>query len=72
MIQQIDGNFVAPRVLKDDVGLSPFWIIISILVCSELFGLLGTFLAVPVAAMIRVLREHFLPARFAPSRRRPS
>lgn len=61
VIQQIDGNFVAPRVLKDAVGLSPLYIIISILVGSELFGLPGTFLAVPVAAMIKVLREHLLP-----------
>jgi len=61
VIQQVDGNFVAPRVLKDNVGLSPFWIILSILAFSELFGLPGTFLAVPAAAMIRVFREHFLP-----------
>jgi predicted PurR-regulated permease PerM len=62
VIQQIDGNFVAPRVLKDNVGLSPLYIIISILVGSELFGLIGTFLAVPVAAMLRVLREQLLPS----------
>ena len=31
VIHQIDGNFVAPRVLKDNVGLSPFWIVIAIL-----------------------------------------
>jgi len=61
VIQQIDGNFVAPRVLKDAVGLSPLYIIISILVGSELFGIVGTFLAVPVAAMLRVLREQLLP-----------
>jgi predicted PurR-regulated permease PerM len=65
VIHQIDGNFVAPRVLKENVGLSPFWIVVSILGFSELFGLPGTFLAVPVAAMIRVLREHLLP-RAAP------
>jgi len=62
VIQQIDGNFVAPRVLKDNVGLSPLYIIIAILIGSELFGLIGTFLAVPVAAMLRVLREQLLPA----------
>jgi predicted PurR-regulated permease PerM len=61
VIHQIDGNFISPRVLKDNVGLSPFWIVISILGFSELFGLTGTFLAVPIAAMIRVLREHLLP-----------
>jgi predicted PurR-regulated permease PerM len=61
VIHQIDGNFVAPRVLKENVGLSPFWIVISILAFSEMFGLIGTFLAVPTAAMIRVLRQHLLP-----------
>jgi predicted PurR-regulated permease PerM len=61
VIQQVDGNFIAPRVLKDNVGLSPFWIVVSILAFTELFGLVGTFVAVPVAAMIRVLREHLLP-----------
>lgn len=61
VIHQIDGNFVAPRVLKENVGLSPFWIVLAILTGSELFGLAGTFLAVPVAAMIRVLREQLLP-----------
>jgi predicted PurR-regulated permease PerM len=48
-------------VLKENVGLSPFWIVIAILGGSELFGLAGTFLAVPVAAMIRVLRQELLP-----------
>jgi predicted PurR-regulated permease PerM len=61
VIQQIDGNFVAPKVLKDNVGLSPLYIILAILIGSELFGLAGTFLAVPVAAMVRVLREQLLP-----------
>jgi len=62
VIQQIDGNFVAPRVLKDAVGLSPLYIILAILTGTELFGLIGTFLAVPIAAMLRVLREHLIPA----------
>jgi predicted PurR-regulated permease PerM len=61
VIQQIDGNFVAPRVLKENVGLSPLYIILAILIGSEMFGLIGTFLAVPIAAMLRVLREQLLP-----------
>jgi predicted PurR-regulated permease PerM len=61
LIQQIDGNVVAPRVLKENVGLSPLYIILAILVGTELFGLPGTILSVPVAAMLRVLREHLIP-----------
>jgi predicted PurR-regulated permease PerM len=66
VIQQIDGNFVAPRVLKDAVGLSPLYIILAILLGTELFGLAGTFLAVPVAAMLRVLRQHLIPGPASP------
>ncbi|MDB5093931.1 MAG: hypothetical protein JWO85_2032 [Candidatus Eremiobacteraeota bacterium] len=72
VIHQIDGNFVAPRVLKENVGLSPFWIVLSILVGSELFGLAGTFLAVPVAAMIRVLREQLLPGAVSQAAAEPA
>jgi predicted PurR-regulated permease PerM len=61
VVHQIDGNFVAPRVLKENVGLSPVYIIVAILTFTELFGIVGTFLAVPAAAMLRVLRLHLLP-----------
>jgi predicted PurR-regulated permease PerM len=71
VIQQIDGNFVAPRVLKENVGLSPLYIILAILIGSELFGLVGTFLAVPVAAMLRVLLEQLLPKPAPPSEAPP-
>ncbi len=61
-IHQLDGNVIAPRIMRDSVGLSPLWVIISVLAFTELFGFPGTFVAVPVAAMIRVLKMHFLPA----------
>ncbi len=61
-IHQLDGNVIAPRIMRDSVGLSPLWVIIAVLGFTELFGFVGTFVAVPVAAMIRVLKMHFLPA----------
>jgi predicted PurR-regulated permease PerM len=61
VIHQVDGNLISPRVLKESVGLSPVWIILAILAGSELFGIVGTFLAVPAAAMLRVLMFHFVP-----------
>jgi predicted PurR-regulated permease PerM len=44
----------------------------SILAGSELFGLPGTFLAVPAAAMIRVLREQLLPSPVSRAATEPS
>lgn len=62
VIQQVDGTFILPRIMKANVQLSPVVIIVSILVGTALFGFIGTFLAVPVAAMLRVLKVHFAPA----------
>ena len=62
VIQQIDGNVIVPRIMKSQVQLSPVIIIIAILAFTGLFGVAGTFVAVPVAAMLRVLKLHFAPA----------
>lgn len=62
VIQQIDGTFILPRIMRANVSLSPVVIIVSILVGSALFGAVGTFLAVPVAALLRVLKVHFAPS----------
>jgi predicted PurR-regulated permease PerM len=62
VIQQVDGNFIVPRIMQANVSLSPVVLIVSIIVFSALFGLLGTFIAVPLAAMLRVLKLHFAPA----------
>lgn len=52
VLQQIDGNIIGPRVLGDTLGLSPFWIMLSIIVGSGLFGFVGILLGVPVFALI--------------------
>jgi len=62
VIQQIDGNFIVPRIMKANVKLSPVIIILSIIVFGSLFGVLGAFAAVPIAAVLRVLKLHFAPS----------
>ena len=52
VLQQLDGNIIGPRVLGDSLGLSPFWIMLSIIVGSGLFGFVGILLGVPVFALI--------------------
>ena len=53
--QFVEGNFIAPKVMGDSVGLHPLWIIFSLMAGGSLLGLVGMFLAVPVAASIGVL-----------------
>ncbi len=55
VVQMLEGMVITPRVVGDQVGLHPVAIMLAVLVGAELFGLLGVFLAVPVAAVINVL-----------------
>lgn len=55
VVQMLESMVITPRVVGDQVGLHPVAIMLAVLVGAELFGLLGVFLAVPVAAVINVL-----------------
>ncbi len=55
LIQQLENNFVVPRVMEKVVGFDPLLTMAAILVGSRLFGFAGAFLAVPVALILQVL-----------------
>ncbi len=55
VVQALEGMIITPRVVGDQVGLHPVAIMLAVLIGAELFGLLGVFLAVPVAAVLNVL-----------------
>jgi predicted PurR-regulated permease PerM len=60
-IQQfIENNFLVPRVLGRQVGLSAIAVVVALLVGTELLGLVGALLAVPSAAIIQVLFQEFM------------
>lgn len=60
IIQQFDGNVLAPNVLGKLVELNPFWVLVSVVVGGSLFGLLGMFVAIPMFAVIKVFFEEAL------------
>ncbi len=70
IIQQLDGNVIKPKVLGDSTGLSPFWVIFSILLFGGIFGFLGMLFGVPVFAviyyLIKRIAEHFLRKKKLP------
>ena len=55
VLQQIDGNIIGPRILGENLGISGFWILISITIGGGMFGLKGMLLGVPVFAVIYML-----------------
>lgn len=54
-LQQLDGNVIGPKILGNTVGISGFWVLISITVAASLFGFAGMLLGVPVFAVIYLL-----------------
>lgn len=58
VVQILEGSLITPRIQGDSVGLSPLIVILAIVAGGSLFGLLGIFLAVPGAAILRVLVTH--------------
>ena len=52
VIQQLDGNFIGPMILGDSIGISALWVLFSIVVGGNLFGLVGMVIGVPVFATI--------------------
>jgi predicted PurR-regulated permease PerM len=62
--QQVENYIVYPVVYREAVELSPLTTIVSVLIASSLLGVVGAILAVPFAAVIKiVLREAGAPRR---------
>lgn len=55
ILQQLDGNFIGPKILGNQLGISGFWIMFSVLVGGGLFGFMGLLLSVPIFAVIYLL-----------------
>ena len=55
ILQQFDGNILGPKILGESVGISGFWIMVSVIVAGGLFGLPGMLLGVPMFAALYTL-----------------
>lgn len=56
--QFLEGNFLTPKLVGENVGLHPVWVMFALLAGGVLLGFLGLMIAVPVAAIIGVLIRH--------------
>lgn len=60
LLQQLDGNEIGPKIMGDRVGLSPLWVISSVILGGALFGFIGFFLVVLVAAVLKEIYDQAL------------
>ncbi len=60
ILQQIDANVINPKITGDSLEISPLLVILSVSVGGEYFGIMGMFLAVPVAAILKILVNDYI------------
>ncbi len=53
--QMLEGTVITPKVVGEQVGLGPVWVILAVMVFGNALGFLGLLLAVPLAATLKVL-----------------
>jgi len=58
--QQVENFLIAPRVMNKAVDLSPATVIIALMVGGSLAGLVGALLALPLAALIKIVVDDFI------------
>ncbi|MBX7393364.1 AI-2E family transporter [Clostridium chauvoei] len=63
LYQQIDGNFVQPKIVGDKVGLVPVWILIVVLIGGSYFGAIGMILSIPIAGIIRIYFNRYAKSK---------
>jgi predicted PurR-regulated permease PerM len=59
-IQQVEGLFISPRVMSDQVDLHPVAVILSLLAGGTLLGFVGLLIAIPVASAVKGVAVYYL------------
>lgn len=63
-IQVLEGFVLQPAILGKETGLHPIAVILSLLVCGQLFGIFGMLIAVPIATTSKILLEDYVGPMF--------
>jgi predicted PurR-regulated permease PerM len=58
--QQLESNFLVPRIMSRHVGVSPVTVLVALLIGASLLGIVGAILAVPTAAILQVVANQML------------
>ena len=65
ILQQIENNMIYPRVVGTSIGLNGMWVLLSVAVGGELFGVAGMFLMIPLASVLYTLIQELTNKKLA-------
>lgn len=59
-LQQVDGNFIGPKILGRSIGISALWVLFAVTLGANLFGLVGMVMGVPLFATLFGLGQELI------------
>ena len=60
VLQQIDANIINPRITGSRLKISPLLVIFAVTIGGAYFGVIGMFIAVPIATLIKLMVQDFI------------
>lgn len=63
ILQQIDANIINPKIIGESLKISPILVIFAVTVGGAYFGIVGMFLGVPIAVVIKAIVCDFVDNR---------
>lgn len=58
VVQQVENNFLVPRIMGSALDLHPILVIVSVFMGASLAGVLGAILAAPIVASLKVVGQY--------------
>ncbi|MFH1566141.1 MAG: AI-2E family transporter [bacterium] len=59
-VQQLENNFIVPKVMQKAVGFNPLITLLALLIGGKLFGIAGALLSVPITLILVIIVKHVL------------
>ncbi len=59
VVQQLEGNFITPKIIGDKIQVNPFIAIFSVVVFGYIWGVVGAIIALPLVGLIKIILSYY-------------
>lgn len=63
VLQQIEGNFIYPKVVGGKIGLPSIWVLVGVMAGGSVGGVFGMLLGVPILSVVYALIKEFVNSK---------
>lgn len=63
ILQQFESNVIYPRIMGQQIGLPGLWVLVSVIIGGELFGIAGIIISVPLCSVLYTIFHEWILKR---------